>query len=139
MDQSLTRYVIRSKEEGKSEEEILKSMYKWGTQADIAKALNISIRRVKYLSNKYGLTKNESYKSTKICPVCGLETHISCFDVFWVNGKLKNKHVCYSCEREYHRSRYMHRVITEKWEQEQIKKEIFILKYKLEVLESLLR
>ncbi|WP_257144240.1 hypothetical protein [Bacillus wiedmannii] len=40
MDQSLTRYVIRSKEEGKSEEEILKSMYKWGTQADIAKALN---------------------------------------------------------------------------------------------------
>lgn len=39
MDHSLTRYVIRSKKEGKSEEEILKSMYKWGTQADIAKAL----------------------------------------------------------------------------------------------------
>lgn len=44
MDYSLTRYVMMSKKEGKSEEDILKSIYKWGTQADIAKALNINIK-----------------------------------------------------------------------------------------------
>lgn len=52
---------MMSKKEGKSEEDILKNIYKWGTQADVAKALNINIRRVKYLSHKYGLKKNDKY------------------------------------------------------------------------------
>lgn len=46
---------MMSQKEGKSEEDILKIIYKWGTQADIAKPFNINIRRVKYLSYKYGL------------------------------------------------------------------------------------
>ncbi|HDX9591048.1 TPA: hypothetical protein ROX98_004121 [Bacillus pseudomycoides] len=61
MDHPLTKNVIKFQEEGKSEEEILKIMYKWGTQVEIASVLNISIRRVKYLSQKYGLKKNDNY------------------------------------------------------------------------------
>ena len=46
---SFEKNVIKFQEEGKSEEEILRTIYTWGTQADIA-ALSISVRRVKYLS-----------------------------------------------------------------------------------------
>ncbi|MGX5376448.1 hypothetical protein [Bacillus cereus] len=48
--QSIKRYVVRLEEQGKTEFEILESIYKWGTQAVIVELLNI--RRLKYLSEK---------------------------------------------------------------------------------------
>ncbi|WP_235712023.1 hypothetical protein [Bacillus mycoides] len=104
MDYCLTRYVMISKKEGKSEEDILKSIYKWGTQADIAKALNINIRRVKYLSHKCGLKKNDKYRVVKHCINCGVQTHISNFDTVFVDGIPKtNLLCCWSCKREYNK------------------------------------
>ncbi|MGR5965493.1 hypothetical protein ACT7DB_18985 [Bacillus cereus] len=57
MAHPLRKNVIKFQEEGKSEEEILRTIYTGGTQADIAAALSISVRRVKYLSKKVRFKK----------------------------------------------------------------------------------
>ncbi|MEW9576422.1 hypothetical protein U9K47_13575 [Bacillus toyonensis] len=44
--QSIKRYVVQLKDQGKTESEILEVIYKWGTQAVIAEVLNIDIRRL---------------------------------------------------------------------------------------------
>ncbi|AFQ19556.1 hypothetical protein P9133_29665 [Bacillus thuringiensis] len=137
--QSIKRYVVRLEEQGKTELEILKAIYKWGTQAVIAEVLNINIRRLKYLSKKYGLKKNDSSRITRRCTHCGEEQSLSNFDVVYEKGKLRNKRVCYACQRDYYRTKYMHRVIVENWEKEQIKREINIKEYELEVLKELLK
>lgn len=140
MVHSLIKNVINLKKEGKSEEEILKSIYKWGTQADIAKALNINIRRVKYLSHKYGLKKNDKYRVVKRCINCGEQTHISNFDTVFVDGIPKtNLLCCWSCKREYNKQKYMNKVIEEHWEQERIKREIGTKEYEIEGLKALLK
>lgn len=106
---------IQKKE--KSEEDILKSIYRLGTQADTAKALNIKIRRVKYLSHKYGLKKNDKYRVVKPCINCGVQTHISNFDTVFVVGIPKtNLLCCWSCKRKYNKQKYMNKVIEEQWE-----------------------
>ncbi|MDF9627206.1 hypothetical protein P5775_31710 [Bacillus cereus] len=137
--QSIKRYVVRLKEQGKTEFEILEAIYKWGTQAIVAEVLNISIRRLKYLSKKYGLRKNESSRITRRCTHCGEEQSLSNFDIVYENGKPRNKRVCYVCQRDYYRIKYMHRVIAKNWEQEQVKREIHIKEYELEVLKGLLQ
>lgn len=59
MDHSLTKYVIHSKKEEESEEEIFKIVYKWGTQADIAEAysnntLNAGVMKQCFCSSLVG-------------------------------------------------------------------------------------
>ncbi|HDW3058353.1 TPA: hypothetical protein RMI67_006300 [Bacillus cereus] len=137
--QSIKRYVVQLKDQGKTESEILEVIYKWGTQAVIAEVLNIDIRRLKYLSKKYGLRKNDSARITRRCTHCGEEQSISNFDIIYENGKPRNKRVCYVCQRDYYRTKYIHRVIVENWKKEQIKREIYMKEYELEILKELLK
>ncbi|HDR7709666.1 TPA: hypothetical protein QCX89_001590 [Bacillus cereus] len=137
--QSLKKYVNKLKKQEKTESEILQAIYKWGTQAIIAEVLNINVRRLKYLSKKYGLRKNDSSRITQRCTHCGEEQSLSNFDIVYENGKPRNKRVCYICQKDYYRTKYMHRIIAKKWEEELIKREIHIKEYELEILKSLLK
>lgn len=140
MAHPLRKNVIKFQEEGKSEEEILRTIYTWGTQADIAAVLSISVRRVKYLSKKYDLKKNDKYRVVKRCMNCGEQTHISNFDTVFVDGIPKtNLLCCWSCKREYNKQKYMNKIIEEHWEQERIKREIGTKEDEIEGLRALLK
>ncbi|MGR5914511.1 hypothetical protein ACT7DA_20500 [Bacillus pacificus] len=80
--QSIKRYVVRLEEQGKTELEILKAIYKWGTQAVIAEVLNINIRRLKYLSKKYGLKKMTVLESLAVVRIVEKNNHYQILTLF---------------------------------------------------------
>ncbi|MDN9012832.1 hypothetical protein [Brevibacillus laterosporus] len=140
VQEQLFKYVKQLTTEGKNEEEIIRTVAKWksATQVMISQAMDINLRRVKYLFKKYGIRRYNQYHTTKRCTHCGEDVHVSCFEVEVHQGKVRQKRVCYSCQREYYRQHYMKRVIARKWTNEQIKKEIFIMEYQLATLKELL-
>lgn len=101
--QSIKRYVVRLNEQGKQSRRYSLDI--------IAEVLNINIRRLKYLSKKYGLIKNDSPRITRRCIHCGEEQSLSNFDIVYENGKPRNKRVCYLFQRDNYRTKYMHRII----------------------------
>ncbi|MGK5507550.1 hypothetical protein [Brevibacillus formosus] len=140
VQEQLTRYVKQLTNEEKSEYEIIRMVSNWksATQEMIAQAMGINIRRVKYLFKKYQIRRYNQYHTTKRCTYCGEDVHLSCFDIVLENGKVRQKRVCYTCEREYYRQQYMERVMALKWDHERIKREIFVMESQISALRELL-
>lgn len=124
-------------DENKTEAEILEALSKITTQQMIADVMGIKLRRVKYLFQKYGIRKYETYDAwtNRVCLNCGELDHVSNYRWEKDGDRERISRFCSGkCKNEYYRLRYMKHILEQQWEQKDIIHEIFIREAEINAL-----
>ncbi|MDX8367810.1 hypothetical protein [Cytobacillus sp. IB215665] len=130
-------YVFVMEAQGFSNKEVIKNLSDMYTQKQIAQILDVNVRRVKYLYQKFGIRKNT--RVTKKCHGCGEELHISFFNTITENGQERFSPFCsYHCANEYNRNRYFVRKY-KAIDKEAAEREIRIYEQYIEAYKDLLK